>query len=261
MSLSKFWEIAKDREAWYVAVYRVTKGWTQFSDWKQHFYGASLVLQFHCYVSRCGFSFRYPSGFVHLPKMRMGRSVLRHLHLWCLCCLSPMSFLSAIYQGKCHMVTLSLNFQEAPDCVHKELHFLLSYQQSVGSQRVRHDWVTNTHPHQQSITIPVSPYPQQRLWLFVFLFITVILDMSWCLICIYPILEMVSIFTCARWSFLFLILENIYSDPVLIYFFRTGLYIFIIELEKLSRKNWVVIFVGLFTLLWLTICFCLKVIN
>ena len=123
---------------------------------KQHFYSVLLVLQFHCYVSRCGFSFRYPSGFVHLPKMRMGQSVLRHLHLWCLCCLSPMSFLSAIYQGKCHMVTLSLNFQEAPDCVHKELHFLLSYQQSVGSQRVRHDWVTNTHPHQQSITIRFS---------------------------------------------------------------------------------------------------------
>ena len=59
--------------------------------------------------------------------------------------------------------------------------------------------------------------------------------MSWCLICIYPILEMVSIFTCACWSFLFLILENIYSDPFLIFFFRTGLCIFIIELEKLSH--------------------------
>ena len=32
MSLSKFWEIAKDREAWYVAVHKVTKGWTHFSD-------------------------------------------------------------------------------------------------------------------------------------------------------------------------------------------------------------------------------------
>ena len=32
MSLSKFWEIAKDREPWYVAVHGVTKSWTQLSD-------------------------------------------------------------------------------------------------------------------------------------------------------------------------------------------------------------------------------------
>ena len=143
----------------------------------------------------------------------------------------------AIYQGKCHMIALCLNFKGAPDCVHKELHFLHSYQQSLGSQRVRHHWVTNTHTHQQSITIPVSPYPQQHLWLFVFLFITVILDMSWCLVCIYLILEILSIFTCAYWSFLLLILENIYSDPFLsfFFFFRTALCIFIIELGKLCH--------------------------
>ena len=42
--------------------------------------------------------------------------------------------------------------------------------------------------------------------------------MSWYLICIYLILEMLSIFTCAYWSFLFLILENIYSDTFLSFF-------------------------------------------
>ena len=28
MSLSKFWEIVKDREAWHAAVHEVAKGWT-----------------------------------------------------------------------------------------------------------------------------------------------------------------------------------------------------------------------------------------
>ena len=32
MSLSKLWEIVKDREAWHAAVHGVSKGWTQLSD-------------------------------------------------------------------------------------------------------------------------------------------------------------------------------------------------------------------------------------
>ena len=32
MSLNKFWEIVKDREAWHTAVDEVAKSWTQLSD-------------------------------------------------------------------------------------------------------------------------------------------------------------------------------------------------------------------------------------
>ena len=33
VSVSKFHEIVKDREAWHVAVHGVAKRWTQLSDW------------------------------------------------------------------------------------------------------------------------------------------------------------------------------------------------------------------------------------
>ena len=32
MTLSKLWDIVKDKEAWYAAVHGVTKSWTQLND-------------------------------------------------------------------------------------------------------------------------------------------------------------------------------------------------------------------------------------
>ena len=48
MSLSKLWEMVKDREAWCPAVHGFTKSWTQLSKWRTIFKWTQIFNQFLC---------------------------------------------------------------------------------------------------------------------------------------------------------------------------------------------------------------------
>ena len=53
ISLSKLWEMEKDREAWRVAVHGVIKSQTWLSNWKTEFETINLFVQFTQFVALC----------------------------------------------------------------------------------------------------------------------------------------------------------------------------------------------------------------
>ena len=89
MSLSKFWEMLKDREAWHGIVHEVAKSWTWLSDWTElgHFrikmcrYRFYHILSFYCCsVTQCVWLFVTPWTLAHQASLSAGFPEMLHRH-------------------------------------------------------------------------------------------------------------------------------------------------------------------------------------